>query len=55
VLAERLNAGSMADFQIPVRPSWCNEEGGFEPNAVAPNESRRKGKDKQNDVRTLIS
>lgn len=52
MLADRLNAGSMADIHAPPRPSWCNEEDISEPENSEDKSSanRKKGRDKQNDV-----
>lgn len=46
----------MADISIPPRPSWCVEEASSEASglddAKPSGGSRKRGSDKQNDVRT---
>lgn len=54
VLAERLNAGLMADIVIPERPEWCNEEGDEDEEAGPGPKQGRRRREVQNDVSSLV-
>lgn len=57
-LADRLNGGSMADIGVPTRPAWCNEEHTPEAEKSMDDKTtatRKRGKDKQNDVSAMFS